>query len=102
MKLQPLDLVNYHDYQISSRSLSKKLSINQALTLYAMDKGETISQESSPQTRLLQVLEGQLEISLADGVVQSLLPNELLSVPALQVHAIKAVEKTKFLQLELD
>ena len=100
MKLELLNLVNYHDYQITSRSLSQKLDLDQAVTLYAMDKDETISQESSPSPKLIQVLEGQLAVSLAEEEAELLKPNELLTVPALKLHALKAVEKTKFLQIE--
>ncbi|OZV23262.1 acetate kinase [Streptococcus sobrinus] len=100
MKLELLNLVNYHDYQITSRSLSQKLGLDQVVTLYAMDKAETISQESSPSPKLIQVLEGQLKVSLAEEEAELLKPNELLTVPALKLHALKAVEKTKFLQIE--
>ena len=101
MKLDLLELVSYHDYQITSRSLSKKLSLNQAVTLYAMDKGETISQETSPKSKLLQVLEGELEISYEE-TSEHLIPNQLLMIEANQLHAIKALTPTKWLQIECD
>ncbi len=101
MKLELLKMVNYHDYQITSRSLSQKLDLDQAVTLYAMDKDETISQESSPSPKLIQVLEGHLAVSLAEEEDQVLNSNELLVVPALKLHALKAVERTKYLQIEL-
>lgn len=53
MKVNLKNLVSYHDYQISSRSLSKKLELDKAITIYAMAKDESISNESSLQIKLL-------------------------------------------------
>ncbi|KGR73396.1 acetate kinase [Streptococcus phocae subsp. salmonis] len=96
-----LDLIRYHDQQIASRSLSGKLGLNQAVTLYAMDQGETISNESSPKAKLILVLEGQLgitqeaqDIQLSAGGVISLMPE--------QVHHLTAITQCKYLQIILD
>ena len=48
-----LDLIKYHDGQIASRSLNKKLEIENPITLYAMPAGESISNESSKLAKLI-------------------------------------------------
>ena len=55
-------LVKYHDGQIASRSLSKTLEVANSITLYAMAKSESISRESSNNTKLIYVLEGNLQL----------------------------------------
>ncbi|MGT2771975.1 cupin domain-containing protein [Streptococcus marimammalium] len=95
-----LEAINYHDHQIASRLLNQKLDIKEKLVLYAMAKGETISNESSPKTKLLIVLEGRLVVT-NNKESQSLEGNALFLIPATQEHHLKADENTKFLQLEL-
>ncbi|MCU9534117.1 cupin domain-containing protein [Streptococcus sp. CSL10205-OR2] len=95
-----LEAINYHDHQIASRLLSQKLDIKEKIVLYAMAKGETISSESSPKTKLIIVLEGKLVLTNKKES-QTLEANGLVSIPANQNHHFKADENTKFLQLEL-
>lgn len=101
MKLELLDLVKYHEHQIASRSLSKKLDLKEQLMIYAFDQGESISQESSTQTKLLEVLEGKLEVNFADGTKETLQALELLTIPATKKHGLLALEPCKFIQLGL-
>ncbi|MBJ8326479.1 cupin domain-containing protein [Streptococcus pacificus] len=95
-----LTAITYHDQQIASRNLSKKLGLKETLVLYAMAKGETISNESSPNTKLLMVLEGRLLLT-KDEDSQLLEANSLTTIPANQRHHLKADTNTKLLQLEL-
>lgn len=101
MKLDLTTLVRYHDQQISSRSLSTKLEIVNPITIYAMDKDESISRETSPYTKLIQVLDGQLEIELDSGTTEVLAAQQILSIPRQMVHSFHAIEKCQFLQIEL-
>ena len=100
MKVNLKNLVSYHDYQISSRSLSKKLELDKTITIYAMAKDESISNESSLQIKLLQILDGQLQLKM-DGKEELLVEGDLLTIPAQTVHSIFAIERCQFLQLEL-
>lgn len=59
-------LVQYHDHQVASRSLSRLLGLSQSIVLYAMAQGESISQETSPKDKVILVLEGQLIFDLED------------------------------------
>ncbi|KXT75584.1 hypothetical protein [Streptococcus sp. DD12] len=102
MKVSPKDLIRIHQGQIASRSLSKKLAIAPAMTLYAMSKEESISREVSDQTKLIQVIEGQLSVTYDDGHQDSLTAGELVSLASGQGHALTATEDTIFWQLLLD
>ncbi|MGT2925147.1 acetate kinase [Streptococcus caviae] len=95
-----LDLVTYHDGQIASRSLTKKLEMASPITLYAMAAGESISNESGKLTKLIQVLEGSLQVETAD---EKYLLNAqgMLSIAADQVHNLYALKDSKILQIEV-
>lgn len=101
MKLELLALVKYHENQIASRALAKKLGLKNQLMIYAFAPGESISQESSMQTKLLEVLEGKLEVIFEDGTKETLAALELLTIPAGKKHELVALGPCKFLQLEL-
>ncbi|EJN93563.1 acetate kinase [Streptococcus ratti] len=94
-----LELVKYHDGQIASRSLTKKLGMNNPITLYAMPAGESISNESSKLCKLIQVLEGSLQVEIA-GEKHILNHQGLISIAANQVHNLYALKDTKLLQIE--
>ncbi len=102
MKLTPENMIRYHEGQIASRSLSAKLGLDQAMTLYAMAEGESISREVSDQTKLIQVLEGQLLVTYDDGHQDELTGGDLVSLATGQGHTLTATEDTKFWQLLLD
>ncbi|EHJ52859.1 hypothetical protein [Streptococcus macacae] len=96
-----LDLVKYHDDQIASRSLTKKLKIDNPITLYALPVGESISNESSKWCKLIQVLEGSLQVEIrGDKYVIS--HQGLMSIAANQVHSLYALEDSKILQIEVE
>ncbi len=95
-----LEMIHYHEHQIASRSLSKKLELNQSIVLYAMDEGESISKETSPRDKLIMILEGQLQLSYADN--KQLLEKEaLIKVEANTLHHLEALKPCKFLQIEV-
>lgn len=95
-----LELIHYHDGQIASRSLTKKLALDNPVTLYAIPAGESISHESSTLTKLIQVLEGSLRVEIA-GETYCLNDSALMSIPANQRHHLYALKDTKLLQIEV-
>ncbi|MEX2784141.1 acetate kinase [Streptococcus sp. H49] len=101
MKINLSQMVRYHDAQITSRSLSKKLGLSNSIMIYAMDKGETISSENSLRTKIIQVLDGRLEVALADETAQILSKQDLMVIQQHQTHAFKAIQRSQFLQIEL-
>lgn len=95
------ELVKYHEGQIASRSLNKKLEIENPITLYAMPAGESISNESSKLIKLIQVLEGSLQVEIA-GEKHIINHQGLISIAANQVHNLYALENSKVLQIEVE
>lgn len=95
-----LDLITYHEGQIASRSLSKKLGLSNSVLLFAFDKGESISSEKSSCDKVIQVLNGRLEVTLEE---QSFLleANSLMAIPSEKPHTFLAHERSKVLQIEL-
>lgn len=68
--------------------------------LYAMDQGETISSETSPESKLIYVLEGKLHMLVADE--PCLLPQGAsVSVKADTWHEFAAQSSCKFLQIKI-
>lgn len=93
------NLVHYHDQQIASRSLSQKLGLEQTVTLYAFDQGESISPEVSTADKLLQVIEGRLLLSLDNQKIK-LEANSLVAIHKGQVIALEAARPSKLLQID--
>ncbi|HHS7779043.1 TPA: cupin domain-containing protein [Streptococcus pyogenes] len=94
-------LVQYHDHQVASRSLSRLLGLSQSIVLYAMAQGESISQETSPRDKVILVLEGQLIFDLEDQK-QVLTQESFIAIPAQKVHHLEAKTDCKLLQVLLD
>ncbi|MFZ8764563.1 cupin domain-containing protein [Enterococcus diestrammenae] len=93
------DLLDYHEGQIASRSLKKRFGTKLPITLLALAQGETISAEESPLIKIIQVLEGQLEVT---SETDSWLLNagDCLPLPVNYRHSLKAVTNCKILQTE--
>jgi quercetin dioxygenase-like cupin family protein len=84
--------VEYADGSIVSRQLIKKDNGN--VTLFAFDKGEELSEHTSPYDALIQVLEGQARITI--GGKDFLLDKEQsIIMPADIPHALFAPERMK-------
>ncbi|MCB4944155.1 acetate kinase [Streptococcus mutans] len=96
-----LELVKYHEGQIASRSLTKKMEMNNPITLYAMPAGESISNESSKLAKLIQVLEGCLQVEIA-GEKHIINQQGLIGIAANQVHNLYALKDSKVLQIEVE
>ena len=65
-----------------------------------MPAGESISNESSKLTKLIQVLEGSLQVEIA-GEKHIINHQGLISIAANQVHNLYALENSKVLQIEV-
>lgn len=99
------NMIEIKPYRIASRPLSfAGLSGGDAaaphLVLYAMDQNETISSETSPFSKLIHVLEGELQM-LVDGQSCSLTEGASLWVQADTWHEFAAPQSCKFLQIKL-
>ena len=94
------ELVHYHDQQITSRSLNSRLAIEQPTTLYAFAQAETISNETSEQTKLITILDGCLVIIQETQRITAQ-TGDLITIPAGTLHGFAAQTDCRFLQIEL-
>src|SRR5437773_1631686 len=84
--VRALDLISYQDGAVVSRQLVTKGTGN--VTLFAFDKDEGLSEHTAPFDALVQVLEGETEITVS-GKPQVVKGGEMILLPAGQPHALK-------------
>lgn len=92
-------LIDYHNHQISSRGLSRKLNTELPITIYALDAGESISNEQTSLTKLIQIIDGSLVVNM-NGETFPLNQGEIMAIPANTLHEIQANHRCKYLQIE--
>lgn len=88
------DQVEYADGSIVSMQVIKMPAGN--LTLFAFDAGQELSEHSAPFDALVQVLDGEVEISIA-GLPYKLTEGQSIIMPADIPHAVKASSCFKML-----
>jgi len=88
------DLVGYQSDAIVSREVLKKKT--GSVTLFAFDAGQGLSEHTAPFDALVQVLDGEAEITIA-GKRHRVSAGELILMPANQPHALKAVQRFKMM-----
>lgn len=97
--VQPLkELVKYQAGSVVSRSLLKKESGN--ITLFAFDKGENLSEHTSPYDAVVYIFDGEAEIKIS-GNIYNLSEGDIIVMPANEPHALKAVSRFKMLLIML-
>src|SRR3990172_910448 len=93
----PNELEKLIDYQTGL--LVSKTIIKQptgTITLFAFDKGEGLSEHTTPFDALVYLIDGEAEITIA-GKVNLVKKGEMILMPANQPHALKAKSKFKML-----
>jgi quercetin dioxygenase-like cupin family protein len=88
------ELVNYQDGAIVSRELVKKPT--GTVTVFAFDEGQGLSEHTAPFDALVQVLEGEVEITIS-GKPHHVTGGEMILMPAHQPHALKAFTRFKMM-----
>ena len=88
------ELVAYQEGSIVSRALLAKSA--GTVTLFAFDRGESLSEHTAPYDALVISLDGQLEIRIQDQAHQ-LNKGEFIVLPANQPHAVLALKRSKML-----
>ena len=85
-------LVNYQEGSVVSRVILKRDKGN--VTLFAFDEGQGLSEHTSPFDALVQVIEGDAEVTVAGKpiVVKS---GQVVLLPAEKPHAVKAITRFK-------
>jgi len=87
-------LVDYQPGAVVSRQVIAKPT--GTVTLFAFDKGEGLSEHTAPFDALVQILEGEVEITVSKRP-HLLNAGEALIMPANEPHALKAIERFKML-----
>ncbi len=88
------DMVSYQDGSVISRTLVKR--DNGTITLFAFDEGEGLSEHTAAFDALVQVLEGEADITVAGATLRTRAAEAVL-LPANRPHALKAVTRFKML-----
>ena len=88
------ELVNYQDGAVVSREIVKKPTGN--VTIFAFDEGQGLSEHTAPFDALVQVVEGDAEITVS-GQPHRVQGGEMILMPAGQPHALKALKRFKMI-----
>jgi len=88
------DLVNYQEGSIVSRVLVGREA--GTITLFAFDEEQALSEHTAPFDALVQMLDGEMEISI-DRKPLSVRTGSVVLMPANHPHALRAVTKSKML-----
>jgi quercetin dioxygenase-like cupin family protein len=89
-----IDLVNYQEGSVVSRTLIKKKT--GTVTLFAFDQGEALSEHTAPFDAMVYILDGKAEIKIS-GNSNILEKGNMIIMPANEPHALKAVERFKMM-----
>lgn len=87
-------MVDYQKDAVVSKTIVEKKT--GTVTLFAFDKGQSLSEHTAPFDAMVQVLEGAVEIRIS-GKPFHLKQAEMIIMPANEPHALRAVEKFKML-----
>ena len=94
---QAQNLVKMADY--ANDSIVSKTILDKdagSITLFAFDKGQKLSEHTSPYDAVVQVLDGKAQITI-DGNNKDVLSGEIIIMPANIPHSVTANEKFKML-----
>lgn len=86
--------IDYADKAVVSKHVLKKSTGN--ISLFAFDKGEGLSEHTTPFDALVSIVEGSAEV-IIDGHSHNLIEGETIIMPAGIPHALNAIERFKML-----
>ena len=83
---------------VADATVSKPLVNTDAIrqVVFAMDKGQSMSEHRAPFVAVVQVLEGELKFGVA-GETRTLKAHDWLTMPPNEPHDLDAIEPTRFL-----
>lgn len=90
----PVDDIHYADEAVVSKTVIKKPTGN--ITLFAFDAGEGLSEHSTPHDALIQVLDGEAEITIAEKEFK-LTSGQCIILPADIPHSVKSGVRFKMM-----
>ena len=85
-------LIEYQDGAVVSRTIIKKPTGN--ITLFAFDKGESLSEHTAPFDALVYIIDGEAEVVIS-GKANHIKAGQIIIMPANEPHALKAIERFK-------
>jgi len=86
--------IDYQDSAIVSKIITKKETGN--ITLFAFDKGQSLSEHTAPFDAMVFIIDGKAEIVIS-GESHFLNIGEFIIMPANIPHAVNAPEKFKMI-----
>lgn len=89
-----LEAIEYQNGSIVSKQILKKPNGN--ITLFAFDKGESLTEHTSPFEAVVYMVDGEMEIMIG-GNPYNVKAGEILVLPADIPHGLKATVKSKML-----
>jgi len=90
----PADIIVWQDGSVVSRTIIVKKC--GTITLFAFDVAEGLSEHTAPFDAVVQVLEGEVEITIA-GERSRLVKGQMIIMPANLPHAVQALTKFKMM-----
>ena len=90
--LSMADLVDYQKGAVVSRQIINKQA--GTVTVFSFDKGEGLSEHTAPFDALVQILDGEAEVTIS-GKPNKLVAGEMIIMPAGQPHSVKAPARFK-------
>ena len=87
-------LVSYADDSIVSKTIAENHA--GTITLFAFDKGQNLSEHTTPYDAVVQILDGQAKLTIA-GDEKRVSAGEIIIMPGNVPHAVYAEEKFKML-----
>ena len=87
-------LVSYADGSIVSKTIIDK-SVG-TITLFAFDKGQKLSEHTTPYDAVVQVIDGTVDLTISGNLV-NVSEGQIIIMPASVPHAVTAREKFKML-----
>ena len=88
------ELVSYQEGSVVSRTLAKRNG--GTVTLFAFDKGQSLSEHTAPFDALVQVVEGEAELVIGGKPILAASGQTVL-MPANVPHAVNAPDRFKML-----
>jgi len=88
------DQVEYADGSVVSRAILQKQV--GTLTLFAFDRGQGLSEHSAPYDALVQILDGEVEITIGGKPIK-VRAGQTVLMPANVPHALQSISRFKML-----
>lgn len=81
------DLITYQEGQVISRTISQTPTVS--ISLFSLDKGEGISSHITPGDAMVQVLDGEVEITIGNDIF-TVKEGETIIMPSNVPHGLEA------------